>query len=483
MKRQFSILICFLLCLGSINIISIDTKAATPAPSEDTMASDKDKKEAKAMLSDLGYESTREKYDKQIQTLWSATKVGKNAMNDSAIAGAVGNFFVECHFNPKCEEAGGGGIGLAQWTTNSEREGLVEYTKKNCKDHKDSWKKMKGYEVCTKAACQWGYFITDFKRFEGTNHADALSKNWKKVVDDIEKNYKTKAYKTAIKQRGTSGAINKYITELFKHKDIEVYKKCDQYRKADKTYDAAVNFHASYEVSAGTNMLLNPSTHKFTHRHGQGWSDGGMFLEANLIRPLVAESLAKYYAGLTAETAEVDKETAKEVAKTAVSSGVWGEEEFVSWKKMTDIQLEFADIKSLNDDDLHNLKTWQEDIEKDTADNILITGGRWIVLLFGIIFEIWMLLMYLAYWFDRLNNFIDVDLLKLISFGKLVISPTEEECTFSVRSLAKGETRTINHRHMLMVCAIGLAFGTLIVSGTLFDIVNGIVQRVLDYIG
>lgn len=172
----------------------------------------------------------------------------------------------------------------------------------------------------------------------------------------------------------------------------------------------------------------------------------------------------------------------KEEAKAVVTGTKYLETDFVQDKGMHDMVIEFGDIEALNDDEVYNLKTWQGDIETDKSDSILVTGGRLIVLIFGIIFEVWMLLMYLAYWFDRLNNFVDIDLLKVVSFGKLVISPTEEECTFSVRSLAKGETRTINHRHMVMVCIIGLAFGVLIISGTLFNIVNSIVTKALDYL-
>ena len=93
-----------------------------------------------------------------------------------------------------------------------------------------------------------------------------------------------------------------------------------------------------------------------------------------------------------------------------------------------------------------------------------------------------MLFIYLAYWFDRINNFVDIDLLKIVTFGRLVISPTEEECTFSMKELAKGQTRTINHRHILYVCIVGLAFGTLIVSGKVFDVVNNIVTYALNKI-
>lgn len=173
----------------------------------------------------------------------------------------------------------------------------------------------------------------------------------------------------------------------------------------------------------------------------------------------------------------------KAEAKAVVTGTKYLETDFVQDKGMNDMVIDFADKSSLSDSDLYNLKAWQSDIEKDESEGILITGGRYAVLIFGILFEVWMLFIYLAYWFDRINNFVDIDLLKIVTFGRLVISPTEEECTFSMKELAKGQTRTINHRHILYVCIVGLAFGTLIVSGKVFDVVNNIVTYALNKIG
>ena len=118
-----------------------------------------------------------------------------------------------------------------------------------------------------------------------------------------------------------------------------------------------------------------------------------------------------------------------------------------------------------------------------SGDNFLVKGGRWIAILFGILFEVWMMFIYLAYWFDRINNFIEVSLLSIITFGKLRISPDENECTFSVKSLASSEMRTINHKKLLGVVIVGLAFGALIISGTIFVWLHAFVNKILSWIG
>lgn len=174
-----------------------------------------------------------------------------------------------------------------------------------------------------------------------------------------------------------------------------------------------------------------------------------------------------------------NEELDEEIGTIMVSSGLWDETQFVKWKTMTDTNLTFADINDMNDSDIYDVENWKNDLEKTDSESILIRGGRFLSILFGIIFEVWMMFIYLAYWFDRLNNFFDFSLLNLLTFGRLRISPDESECTFSISSLAKGDKRTVNHKKILEVCIIGLAFGTLIVSGAIFSVLQNFVNVVL----
>lgn len=176
-----------------------------------------------------------------------------------------------------------------------------------------------------------------------------------------------------------------------------------------------------------------------------------------------------------------DKKKAKENGGV-VSTGMYSENEFVQDKAMNDIMVEFAKLSDLSDEENENLELWKGDLSKTKEENILINGGRIVVMFAGIVFTIWMLLIYLAYWLDRVNNFIDIDFLPIITFKKLRISPTEEECTFSVKDLAKGETRTINHKHVIGVCICGIVFGCLIITGMIFTIVSAVVNKVLSFL-
>lgn len=162
-------------------------------------------------------------------------------------------------------------------------------------------------------------------------------------------------------------------------------------------------------------------------------------------------------------------------------TGLFEETYFVKWKSGKEEDYHsFADIQNMNNSDIYDVENWKADLEKKNSESFLIKGGRWLTMLFGIIFEVWMLFIYLAYWFDRLNNFFEYRLLELITFGRLTISPDEDSCTFSLSTLGKGEKRTVNHKKVLEVVIIGLAFGTLIISGTFFRILSAVVNKILE---
>ena len=89
------------------------------------------------------------------------------------------------------------------------------------------------------------------------------------------------------------------------------------------------------------------------------------------------------------------------------------------------------------------------------------------------------MLIYLAYWFDRLNNFIPIDLLNILTLGKLRIADSDTEVTFSLRdNSTRSRVKTVNHRAVLFIAITAIAFGTLIVTGTLFRILFGVVAFV-----
>ena len=95
-------------------------------------------------------------------------------------------------------------------------------------------------------------------------------------------------------------------------------------------------------------------------------------------------------------------------------------------------------------------------------------------------FTIWVILIYLAYWFDRINNFVDLDLVGIFTLGKLRVSDTVDDFTFKVSALNLSGKKTENHRAILFLCITVILFGVLIISGSLYKLLQVFVLKVLD---
>ena len=168
------------------------------------------------------------------------------------------------------------------------------------------------------------------------------------------------------------------------------------------------------------------------------------------------------------------------------ASGVWTEDELSSFCKLTETDIESilddAKRENLKQDDLSNLIDWENNLEQDKNEDGWISLLRKLVMFIGIVFTVWIMLIYLAYWFDRLNNFFYLDLLSILTFGQLHMSDTEEECTFHIKDMGKGGTKTVNHRAILFICIVGVAFGTLLISGVFYGLIAKLVNTVLGWL-
>lgn len=167
--------------------------------------------------------------------------------------------------------------------------------------------------------------------------------------------------------------------------------------------------------------------------------------------------------------------------------GYYSEMDLGTWNKLAEqnIQadlLDNANRDNLNSNELNNLENWENNIEQDSQEGGFIYWARRIVSIFGIILIIWIILIYIAYWFDKLNNIVDFDLLLILTFGRLRVSDTEDDCTFSMKDMGKTGTRTVNHRAILLICIVGITFGVLVVSGVLYKVLSKLVNTVLNFL-
>lgn len=162
-------------------------------------------------------------------------------------------------------------------------------------------------------------------------------------------------------------------------------------------------------------------------------------------------------------------------------SGSFQEENYAVWNllcedNLSDI-LSDASINNLNNDELTSLNNWQEQITKAPW---YIRLGRMAVMLMGIIFVVWGILFYVSYWFDKINTYVDLDLMGILTFRKLKVAFDDNECTFRLTDLAKTDRRTINHKYCLIISITAIFFGVFLVSGLMFACLRKLVNIVTN---
>lgn len=188
-------------------------------------------------------------------------------------------------------------------------------------------------------------------------------------------------------------------------------------------------------------------------------------------------SLAKY----------INIEQAEAIAIDLSSAGYWSEDDLAEYCRLTELNVDsiLAEAKreNLNQREIEGLSQWERNVNDDLEKNGLASIIRRIVVFVGIIFLVWVVFVYLAYWFDRINTMFYIDLLGIMTLGHLHISDTEEECTFHAKDLGNGQRKTVNHRTILFICLAGIAFGVLIITGTYYSILRKLVNFIKRVIG
>lgn len=169
--------------------------------------------------------------------------------------------------------------------------------------------------------------------------------------------------------------------------------------------------------------------------------------------------------------------------------GYYSELDLSSWNKLAEpnIQEQYLDDAkrdNLTSKEISTLSNWEQNIDDGSLMGRLIRFLRSLVVLVGILITIWGILFYIAYWFDRLNTFVDIDLVRLLSFGKLVKSPDETECTFNVRNFTSvdGQPKTINHKITIFVTVLSVGVGCILISGYFYKILGFLVTKLLQFL-
>lgn len=183
--------------------------------------------------------------------------------------------------------------------------------------------------------------------------------------------------------------------------------------------------------------------------------------------------------------AQVTEEDKINVTNMGLNAGTfYSENDLSAYVKLQEVDVSAMLPKSredLSQNELENLASWEDNVNNSKKGYGFITWMRIIVMWLGIIFTIYIFLLYLAYWFDKLNSLIDLDVLSILTFGRLHVAIDDREANFSLGK--KQDRMTVNHKDMLFICITGLIFGTLLITGTFYKIVAGFVNFILRSLG
>lgn len=161
-------------------------------------------------------------------------------------------------------------------------------------------------------------------------------------------------------------------------------------------------------------------------------------------------------------------------------TGKYQESHFVEVPMLLETKMALLKEEELSAREIKGVDDWRKNVEFEEG-NKPIKYIRVFVMFFGIIFLVWVLLLYLSYWFDRINTFFDIALLPMLTGNRLRVAPEEYECTFNPKNVVKGETQTVNHKAILEICGVGIFVAVLVISGKLYDILNFLIHKLLSW--
>lgn len=193
------------------------------------------------------------------------------------------------------------------------------------------------------------------------------------------------------------------------------------------------------------------------------------------------------YGGGASEITKTDTKSAEKLGVSTVAlSGAYTESQLSAYTKLKEVSiqtkyLDGAQRGVLSQDDTTNLDNWEMTANEDKGAWSFVKVLRIFTQIIGILFIMYVLLIYVAYWFDRLNVYFDFELLGTLTLGRLHISESEDKCTFGIRTVNDLSSRmTVNHKAILFICIVGLLFGLSIVSGLFYSILTAFVNGIIS---
>ena len=316
----------------------------------------------------------------------------------------------------------GAGHGIVQWSF-----GRAKNLFKFAESHKDKFANVKVTH----------YGILDRKGSSSTNYAGT-------VVISIDATIPTRAGQTA------------FMIEELNSKSYKPVK--DAINKASSAEEAASIFYDKYEVG--------PSKYKAKH----------LAKSSDALKAVQAFSGAMTTSGS-------DSDETKNIGDVLNEEGFWSENQLSSYTKLVEPELTDqvanSDRSTLTQEETEGLSDWQMNVQRSHEHKGLATLFNYALTVIGVLAVIWGSVFYMAYWFDMINPFVDLDLVSRLSLGRFTAShELNGSCTWHMFSGNK-EThgtrqQTINSKVALFISVCAILVGVLIISGGLYRIVRSV---------
>ena len=183
--------------------------------------------------------------------------------------------------------------------------------------------------------------------------------------------------------------------------------------------------------------------------------------------------------GINSATAE-EMRAASTLNYSNITS-ILSEDYFFDIAELEEKALTLPNRSSLGDfsyDDISEMENWKQNLEYEEEDNM---HGflRGVLMFVGILVIVYSTLIFIAYQFDVINNFVEISILKIITFGRLL--PAKDEAVSTYNSSEK--VKLLSQRDVIAVTVVGILIGVLILTGKLFTLVAqllGLIARFFE---
>lgn len=167
---------------------------------------------------------------------------------------------------------------------------------------------------------------------------------------------------------------------------------------------------------------------------------------------------------------------AGQLAADLLNAGLWSEDQFVDFVTLNEDSITLPTRDGLEYSKLREITAWRTAVENKKIDKYT-RYPRAVFMFIGIIITLYSIFLYLAWQFDRINNFIDISVLSILTFRRFMASP-DGTSNFADTGAAN---KVLAHKDIIKVTLIGMAIGVLLISGKIFDIVASVVGWVSEH--